>query len=518
MHTQLLDRLSSPLLLLTSCALLCCACNTSDPVDDTTQDTSLPSFSFDNALSVSDQRPDPADAVLVDSVTLEEGEAPAFLVIRDSDADGLPSRTIGTLRLDASGSNLTVTLDRDVLPGERLHASLYEATDDAPFDFMTDPPLLGTDGLPVQQTFAIALPEFATLDIEPEHATPGRVYLESIQVQYVEATTANSLLVAFRDTEAISSEQREALAIATLPIQGASARDVTIPLDPLDPDTTRRFPNQVFFEVALFQDNAPIGAFGPEDTLELDAMGEPVIASTIVHLDPQPAASLSCLRTYAACIEEGARVLPLDLSIQADYDGYILARYTDGEDTTQTSLTPIAAGPSSLEELTLPTDIACGSEIELSLLVDLPGFGEEQLLALDPLPIARDVENEAQQCNIALRDPLQIVTDLSIEDDDTISAEIFSQFLIDNRPEALFLAIYTTGQSPTLIGSKRITAPLTQIEVDLVTSVASGDTLLFKLFLDRGEPFVFEPENGVDAELFLDAAQTRPAEQTVTIP
>lgn len=523
MHTSLAtpSRSSLCLLLLAALCALSCACNSPEPVDDTTLDTSLPIVPFDNALSVSDQRPDPPVAITIDSVTLDEETPDALIIIRDADASGLPAATIGHLVVDASANDLSVPLDRPVIAGERLHAFLYEPTFDTDGDepvFLLDRPLLGTDGLPVHQPFQISPAEVARLQVAPEQSSPGLAYIESLQVEQVEATTQNSLIAVYGPPDPLASELPSRPLVALLPLRNFGAQDLSIPLAPGNPGTSLRFANGTSFEVALYQDNAPLGSLGPEDVLELDADGEPVSASTLATLDPPPASSLTCTLSRITCGEEGPTTLAVQLDVEADHDGFLLARYTDTEGAPRSALFPIPAGPSSLDSLTLPSSIACDTEIDLLLLVDLPDLSQEQLLTLDPLPLARDAENNPQLCALTARDPAQLISNLSLVDEDTLSLEVFASYLAMNPSEALFLAISSTGDTPTLLATRRLTESLSQIEIDLVSPVSSGDTLLFKLFLDGGEPFIFEPENGVDAPLFLDEQNTQPAEQTLTIP
>ena len=131
--------------------------NTNNPAQNNPDENNDPAVT--NAISAADQTADPANEVVVESVT---ADVAGFVVIHEDDG-GSPGSVIGHAAVDAGDSeDVTVELDRDAVDGETLHAMLHvdDPTDgDYTFgdDDSQDVPAVDADGDVVVDAFEVSV-------------------------------------------------------------------------------------------------------------------------------------------------------------------------------------------------------------------------------------------------------------------------------------------------------------------------------------------------------------------------
>ncbi len=143
-------------------------------------------------IAASDQMADPADEVVVDEV-LSNGEG--WIVVHEDD-DGSHGAAIGLARVaDGTHSDVTVTLDRDAVDGETLHAMLH--INQEPVDEYTD------QDIPVMVDDEVVVASF-TVSVEEEEP------VEPLVTASVEA-----------NDQSVSTEEANRVSIASASIEEA---------------------------------------------------------------------------------------------------------------------------------------------------------------------------------------------------------------------------------------------------------------------------------------------------------
>ena len=117
------------------------------------------------SVTVADQAADPADQVIIAEVVSTIGAG--FLAVHEDDGSGGFAAAIGVAAVTAgTNTDVVVTLSRDAIDGETLHAMLHiDATDDGgDYDPANDAPYANLDGDLVSPTFVVSVAP----PIEPE--------------------------------------------------------------------------------------------------------------------------------------------------------------------------------------------------------------------------------------------------------------------------------------------------------------------------------------------------------------
>jgi len=114
--------------MLAAASLVCDACgnNTTDGTENNTtgDNTTSTAPTVFGSVEADDQLPSPANEIVVREVF---SAGLGFIVIHEDDGFGAPGPILGFAPVTGgTSSDVTVTLDRDSVDGEKLHAMLYD--------------------------------------------------------------------------------------------------------------------------------------------------------------------------------------------------------------------------------------------------------------------------------------------------------------------------------------------------------------------------------------------------------
>ena len=211
--------------------------NSANNSTDLGQDNNL--AGLENSISASTITASPADLITIDQVT---SVSDGWLTIHD-DRQGLPNNLLAVVPIDQGTSDdITITLDRYVLDGETLHATLHvetapaDADEDAPRAFTfgadsNDPPALDQDGDIVTTSFIVSATT-PTLDARDQPLD------DSGALTIASASLPTQGFVALFAADTSSPTQLGAL-LGHVSLDEGTHEEITVTLDTtLDADTT----------------------------------------------------------------------------------------------------------------------------------------------------------------------------------------------------------------------------------------------------------------------------------------
>jgi hypothetical protein len=440
-----------------------------------------------NALTVADQEADPANEVVIASVT---SDVAGFVVIHEDDGNGAPGPVIGNASVPAGEStDVTVTLDRDAVDGETLHAMLHvddPADGDYTFDGANgeDGPALDADGEVVVEPFEVSVAPTPSVEV----TSPQQVARVDEVLVARAVSDGPGFIVVHEDDNGAPGPVLGNAALAD-----GENTDVVITLDRtlVDGETVYAMLHTDTGEIGTYEFDGANGLDGPVTDANGDVITPPIevdlsMAEGRVWVDDQiadPFDEVTIARTFYA------------------QDGFIVIHEQDNTGGPGDVLgnAPLPAGYNADVTVTLSRDIVDGETLFAMLHTDAGNPGVYEFPGPDG-PVS-DLDGEVITPPFVVNTPQPLVTQAN-----QTLAGVSTRLSVDlvYAVEAGHIVIHeddgngspgpVIGDAPVAVGEN------TDVEVILSRPAVDGETLHAMLHVDDPADgvYTFDGSNGED--------------------